>query len=499
MIKKFLFTISLFGIVVLSAISSETINQVVSRMKASNLSSAFGSNKEEGDYFIVLTKTTVSAKMNPNQAEELARIQAKKSIAAFFGQDITANEETSFLSKTVFVDGKEKEEMEETFKSFMRTDISQLLRGAKEISLTKAGDTITSIYLVSDKSKSLSNKLSSASSSELDSSVPEYNSSDSTVISIGVATIIKNRVDEAKKMALNRAMQNAVEQVLGTMLASTTQVQDLEKVKSKIFSNTVGFIDNYRIKEEGVSGGSYKINGSFTVSKNKLYDSYKSMLQTIGDPYFYVVAINDKELTEKFWEFFSDLGFKITDKLSAADYIIELNGKFAKRKHPIDKREGTQLSLWIKIFNYDTRKLLFSIKNDPRKACVFIGDAERQHELAIKKALAQVKEPLHHKINSAVMQLVQSGREITINIENYSSAYKRFLNKWEKSIEFIPGVSDLSTDINSDKREVTFTVNYSGKVNNLSDFLNDRLSKEMPKKYLPDLIDQTSNSITFEY
>ena len=498
--KKFITIFIFFGIAVLSAISSESVSQVINRMKTNNLSSAFGSNDKEGDFFIVRDITSVSTKMNPNQAEELARIQAKKRIAAFLGQNIQSNEESSYLEKTVSVDGKEKNAMVETFKSFQRTDINQLLKGAKEISLQKDGNIITCVYLISSRTKNIASDLSNNESDyNLKSNDAKYNKNDPTVTAIGVAVIVNDRIDEAKKLALSRAMQNAIEQVLGTMLASTTQIQDLEKVKSKIFTNSIGFIDNYRINEEGVSGKSYKIDGMFKVSKNKLYDSYKSLLETMGDPYFYIEAGNDFELADKFSEFFKDLGFKITDRKSSAAYIIELKGRFARLKHPVNRRDGTQLSLWIKMFNPVTGKLLFTIKNDPRKAAVFYGNKERQHDLTIKKAFTQVESPLHEKINSAVVQMVQTGREITVNIENYSSVYKRFNKKIEEAIKAVPGVSDINTEIDSNSRVLKFIVTYSGKIDPFAEFMNSELQKSMPKNYIPKIQNQSSNNLTYTF
>ena len=47
------------------------------------------------------------------------------------------------------------------------------------------------------------------------------------------------------------------------------------------------------------------------------------------------------------------------------------------------------------------------MKNDPRKSASFIGkDPDRQKELCSEKAFAQMKDPLHEKIQDMVGKLV---------------------------------------------------------------------------------------------
>ena len=61
----------------------------------------------------------------------------------------------------------------------------------------------------------------------------------------------------------------------------------------------------------------------------------------------------------------------------------------------------------FKISEINGTEVLVDMKNDPRKSASFIGkDPDRQKELCSDKAFAQMKDPLHEKIQAMVGKLV---------------------------------------------------------------------------------------------
>ena len=143
---------------------------------------------------------------------------------------------------------------------------------------------------------------------------------------------------------------------------------------------------------------------------------------------------------------------------------------------------GVQLSLWIRISDANTGRELLSQKNDPRRSAVFHASGERQKEIATEKAFAQIREPLHRELNRMIGQMASAGREITVVIDNYSTAYSEALELFCKVLEQVPGCGNVNRKIDAVSQTVTVTADYQGKMDDLADFLKARLRKEMPQK-----------------
>jgi len=88
----------------------------------------------------------------------------------------------------------------------------------------------------------------------------------------GTATIQKQFIDIARSKALDEAQRNAVEQVAGVMITSTTNVENFQVKMDSILSESSGFIDKYDIISEKQSGNQYEVVIRATVSEGKLRD-----------------------------------------------------------------------------------------------------------------------------------------------------------------------------------------------------------------------------------
>ena len=484
---------SVSSTVQLSAPAVESLEAAYSRLVKRGSGSATGYNKNDGAFFIVLSSMTVDGSLKPQQYSQMIQAIAQKDVASFLKQDISALEVNKEQSNSTG-------EIESTFKSMVRIGVNQCLKGAQFLGLKVVDNKYYCGYALTQRGMQTAQALSNPTVARLDAKEGPKVPGDKTVTAVGMAVITSGNVADAQQAALNEAQKNAVSQVLGTLLSSTTQVKDMSSVKSKIFTNTVGFINSYRVTEEGITGTSYTVKIIAEVAKNKIFDSYSSMLKTMGDPEFYVDADGDNELREKFSTFFEELGFKVVGQKSLASYVIRLRGKFARLKHPIEKTEGTQLSLWIKMFSVDTHKLIFSIKNDPRKAAIFYGDSDRQHDLTVKKSFKQIKKPLHEKINKAISGMVQSGRTVLVHFDGYSESYDECMRTIADILDGIPGVSDIKKhSVNAINQEYTFGVTYSGKIETLEDMMMKDISSKIQAYQRPSLRGIKTNKISLAF
>jgi hypothetical protein len=99
-----------------------------------------------------------------------------------------------------------------------------------------------------------------------------------TVSTEGVATIQQGAVDMARDAALEDAQKRAVEQAIGIMIDSQTQVENYQLISDKILSQTKGYISRYNVTGETQEGPLLRVRITAEVSLGKLNDD----LSTIG-------------------------------------------------------------------------------------------------------------------------------------------------------------------------------------------------------------------------
>lgn len=67
------------------------------------------------------------------------------------------------------------------------------------------------------------------------------------VRAVGMATIYNNIVDIARDKAIDNALRNVVERVVGVMVTGSTEVENYQLKMDRILSESKGFVEKYRI------------------------------------------------------------------------------------------------------------------------------------------------------------------------------------------------------------------------------------------------------------
>ena len=91
-----------------------------------------------------------------------------------------------------------------------------------------------------------------------------------TVASEGVAAIQGNARDIARDAALEDAQKRAVEQAIGLLIDSQTQVENYQLISDKILSQTKGYIKRYNVTSETVDSGLLRVRINAEVSLGRL-------------------------------------------------------------------------------------------------------------------------------------------------------------------------------------------------------------------------------------
>ncbi len=102
--------------------------------------------------------------------------------------------------------------------------------------------------------------------------LPAISQESKTVTAEGVAAIQGNARDIARDAALEDAQKRAVEQAIGILIDSQTQVENYQLISDKILSQTKGYIKRYNITSETVDSGLLRVRINAEVALGQLTD-----------------------------------------------------------------------------------------------------------------------------------------------------------------------------------------------------------------------------------
>jgi len=91
-----------------------------------------------------------------------------------------------------------------------------------------------------------------------------------SVVAEGVAAIQDNARDIARDAAIEDAQKRAVEQAIGILIDSQTQVENYQLISDNILSQTKGYIKRYNVASETVDSGLLRVRINAEVALGKL-------------------------------------------------------------------------------------------------------------------------------------------------------------------------------------------------------------------------------------
>ncbi len=215
-----------------------------------------------------------------------------------------------------------------------------------------------------------------------------------TVSSDGIAAIVDGNTAIARDNAIGDALRKAVEQAVGTMVSSETVVQNFQLLSDKIYSQSQGYIQSYKVLSEGAAEATiYKVTVQAVVSIGGLQNDLAALgllmqrkgmprvlfmiaEQNIGQQYYifwwsfwsggraefkakqFDMSVAENILTEKFLE----KGFNIVDhsvqtkniKLAPSYGVVDLTDNAAKTI-------GRELDAEVVVYGKATAKLAGSV------------------------------------------------------------------------------------------------------------------------------------------
>ncbi len=434
---------------------------LLEKLTTKNQQFATGWNPNTDIWVISVQEVKLRKGMTETEAADIAAIRAKNQIVSYMGSSVSAQEELIYTEETV--DGKAV--AKEFFKSIQRVDVNQFLRGVTIFKQeVKDGKLVAAFYVTGkliDASVALEKQLRSAPPG--------------TVRAIGFCIIENGKIAPAKRKALQGALRNAVEQVMGTMVVGQSQLMDNEKAKSKVISQTAGNIKQYRIVKEGQTGNNYQVIVNAQVDEKHILDNYAALVRSMGNPGFFIKTI-DPDLQYALAEFFNDLGFFVTSNQNEAHFIVDADCKYLAITDD-HYGNGIQIDVGLRLYDTKSNQQLLIVRNTPRLTSTYSGTFHQIRQSAAKKAFKTMKKQLHEKLNKVVMDWVLNGRQVKVVFCGFSGDGK-LAEILEESIKGVPCGKVHTKSINGN--EISFACSYVGPSDDFEYFLQERLKKDLP-------------------
>lgn len=325
-----------------------------------------------------------------------------------------------------------------------------------------------------------------------------------TITTDGTASVLNGDKAQARDVATQDALRNAVEQVTGAVISSSTMVENAMVVEDNIYSKAKGYIKNYSIVSEGEADGglSYNVKVKALVRSGAIKEDMADIIRGAGNPKLMVLITEsnvgssaiggiDAQLgtaENTIIEAMRNKGFDFVDPetaeksirrdkalaaldgdAQAAAFIGEragaeviITGKsFAKEATVANDMLGgmksIQATVSVKAFNTDDGRILVSKVETGR--AVHIEEITGGTK-AIEQASAKLADYLAEEI---VKKFARGGNTVTLNVTGASNydLYQELVNVLKYEVRGVKAVNDREITGNTGLVEVETKFNSS--------------------------------------
>lgn len=256
-----------------------------------------------------------------------------------------------------------------------------------------------------------------------------------TVETEGTSPILNDDKLAAEQMAVTDALRKAVDQVVGTLIASETDVKNYELIQDTIKARTSGYVSHQEVLKGWVEDGYYKVLVRATVKQDALkqsVDALKLTLLRAGKPRLMVLVPN-LNVSTQIVQSMKNAGFPVVNSKNQAEILVVGN----IRSELISKSYGAyaeQAYLSISVSRVDTGQTLVSQTFTTRG--VHINESVALQE-ALNNACNLAVDFLNEQLGK---QLVDSERTLQLMVSgiNYSD-----LQQLQRRLKATPNVDNI--------------------------------------------------------
>ncbi len=136
----------------------------------------------------------------------------------------------------------------------------------------------------------------------------------------GMAAVHRGVVDIARDKAIDNALRNAVEEQVGILITSFSEVENYQLKMDQILTESKGFVTSYRVISEAREGDAYKVTIEASIGTGKLKDRMSAVELVMArkmKPRLMIIFVDQAQqgaLAESaMTRFFLSQGFKVID------------------------------------------------------------------------------------------------------------------------------------------------------------------------------------------
>ena len=459
-------TLFLVSAVALNVIAFD-VEKVIARMEASGRKTAIGKSADCGSY--IICREEVAVQGDVNVAREQAKLNARQTIAELISVKVSVDSVRTTTTKETVKDEDESFEQSEFAKSVARKDAKQVQRGISVCKESVSGGKIVVYCLLTEQVVD--------ATAALDKAMRKLGPDTVQTTGVGYYNEVVP-VSKAHEVAISEAQRNAIAEVLGMSMTSSSAKQSIsaetvdakgdetfacdDTFKSRAFSACAGFIESSRVVDEKKTDSAVCVTIVAKVARGKLMEDYRAYLQSMGNPGF-CVRSNDPNMISACSGFFGDLGLRMVGNVYDAAYIIDAVGG----------AEGGCATVTITVRDKTTREVLFSVSKTVQE--------DGSPSAAYLRALAGMKAKLHAGLDKFIGRANADGRKVVVRLCNYDSEYKSVVGIVKAGLENVPGAKNVARSaMTSDT--VEFTLNYVGDTQDLADFLEKHIKTDVKRR-----------------
>lgn len=281
-----------------------------------------------------------------------------------------------------------------------------------------------------------------------------------SVTASGTAAILNKDSAQARDRALENALRNAVEQVIGTMVDSETLVKNNELLSDKIFTQTHGYISTYKILSEKSDPDTnlYSVSVEAVVKQGNLEEDLGGLgllMRRVQMPRVAVALEEEGDAASAtLLRLLKDKGFFVVDtgeRFQNEQFVREFLGMAPPQQADLMKKYGAEVvilgsargsqgssvgksgsltsfsaSVSLKALKTDTHELMGTSSGSG--TVVHVGEAGTAQ--ALRQAATVAGNDLIRQITNQWSQDASSSRMLTLEIENMSAGdVERFASR----------------------------------------------------------------------
>ena len=316
---------------------------------------------------------------------------------------------------------------------------------------------------------------------------------------VGLVRLYSGEEKQAKDGALREAMKSAVEQGVGAVLNSETEIENFQVVSDNILKKSKGAIKSYRILREGAvdNGVNYEVVISAVVDDdllNSSLESFRLMQQLTGRKTVFVVynpqvqgdlplnpengndfqiiatgltglqeAFIDRRFEvlypEKLQENFEDQEkMALAQEADFEDVVSELSAKYGAQYYVVftlmasaterEKIGEAQAIIHAKLYNTGTAKIIKTIEGRGKKKYKKTTsgmDLIINMKTAVGKATKQVRKKLVNSLIERLYEYAEDGAPMLVRIHVAKKSHVRAFMKMIKGLKIVTGTKTISS------------------------------------------------------